>query len=117
MSKIFILFSLFQKKFFSIQICTEGENNCAKCFPVLTLCIKCKKEIYFPNNNGGTEFSRKYILGKKHCILCNEEENLCKSCNEDYFPDKNVGCSYTDNCEISYKENCLQCIDNFSLIK
>ena len=115
MLKIWILF-LFSKIILSSQICIEGENYCSKCNPVTKLCIKCVKEIYSPDTQGGCEFSRKCFSGKNHCISCNEKGNLCEKCEEDYFPDKNGGCSYTDNCEISYKGNCLLCSDNFVLI-
>ena len=93
-----------------------GVNYCSKCNPVTKLCIKCEKDIFIPDENGGCTGANKCIGGTNHCIECNENENKCKTCETGYFPDSNGGCSYTDNCEISYQGNCLKCIDEYILI-
>ena len=116
MKKLWI-FLLISKILFSFsQICNEGKNFCSKCNPVTKLCIKCEKDIFIPDKNGGCKYSRKCQLGKNHCIVCNDKGDLCQQCEEGYFPDKNGGCTYTDNCEVSYHGVCLECIDNFVLI-
>ena len=43
--------------------CIEGENKCLKCNPITKLCIKCEKEIYSPDENGGCQNSKKCRLG------------------------------------------------------
>ena len=96
--------------------CIVGVNYCSKCNPVTKLCIKCEKDIFIPDENGGCTGANKCIGGTNHCIECNENENKCKTCETGYFPDSNGGCSYTDNCEISYQGNCLKCIDEYILI-
>ena len=104
------------KILFSFQICNEGNNFCSKCNPVTKLCVKCEKDIYIPDEDGGCKYSRKCILGKNHCLSCKEDERICELCEEGYYPDNNGGCSYSNNCEISYQGKCLECIDNFVLI-
>ena len=37
-----------------------------------TLKIKCEKDIYSPDLEGGCQNSKKCILGNNHCIQCNE---------------------------------------------
>ena len=113
---IYFIFLFISKLSISKFTCIEGENKCLKCNPVTKLCVKCEKEIYSPDANGGCENSRKCILGYNHCYECNDEGNLCKICEEGYFPDENGGCTYTLNCEISYQGQCLQCKENFILI-
>lgn len=115
MIKLWILI-LIIKILFTFQICIEGKNFCSKCNPVTKLCVKCEKDIYIPDEDGGCEYSRKCILGKNHCLSCTDNERLCESCEEGYYPDNNGGCSYSNNCEISYQGKCLKCIDNFVLI-
>ena len=44
--------------------CYERANYCSKCNPVTKLCIKCEKDIYTPDNDGGCEYSKKCELGK-----------------------------------------------------
>jgi len=110
-----ILFALF-KIFFSEPNCKQGINNCIKCNPVTKLCVKCEKDIYTPDREGGCENSKKCILGANHCIECSEDEKFCRKCDEGYFPDENGGCSITDNCEISYKGECLKCKENYILV-
>ena len=110
-----IVFLLF-KMFFSEPNCKQGLNNCSKCNPITKLCVKCEKEVYTPDREGGCVNLKKCVLGANHCIECLENENLCKQCDDGYFPDKNGGCSITDNCEISYKGECLKCKENFLLI-
>ena len=111
-SILFILFRIF----FSEPNCKQGFNNCSKCNPITKLCVKCEKDIYAPDTDGGCENSKKCVLGTNHCIECLENEKLCKKCDEGYFPDENGGCSITDNCEISYKGECLKCKENYVLI-
>ena len=100
----------------SIPVCKEEVNFCSKCNPVTKLCVKCTKDIYTPDNNGGCTYARKCTFGNNYCSECNEEGNLCKICEEDYFPDQNGGCSYTDTCEISDRGICLECQKDFILI-
>ena len=114
MFKIFI-FLIFFDKFYSLPSCIVGENYCSSCNPVTKLCIKCEKDIYIPDENGGCKNAEKCILGNNYCLECNEEGNLCKECDISYYSDLNGGCSYTDNCEISYKGECLKCKENFIL--
>ena len=97
------------------QFCQKGVNYCSTCNPITNLCIKCEKEIYIPNEEGGCSYSKRCILGNNNCLECTEN-NLCKNCEEGYFPDENGGCSYSDNCIISEKGKCLECKDNFILI-
>ena len=109
---IFILSNIF----ITNQVCVLGEKKCIKCNPITKLCIKCEKDIYTPDSNGGCQNSNQCIIGKNHCFQCNENGKLCKECDIDYFPDENGGCSLTDNCVISYKGECLKCKDNYILI-
>ena len=96
--------------------CEEGVNNCKSCNPITKLCVKCDKDVFIPDENGGCTNSEKCILGMNGCLECNDEEKICKSCEEGYFPDENGGCSYTDNCEISYRGKCLKCKENFVFV-
>ena len=100
----------------SEPICIEGKNNCLKCHPLNNLCLKCDKDIYTPNTNGGCEFLKKCILGNNYCQECNKSENFCIKCETGFFQDNYGGCSYTDNCEISYRGECLKCKENYILI-
>ena len=54
-----IPFLLITKIILSFQICNEGENFCSKCNPVTKLCIKCEKEIYSPDFEGGCKYAKK----------------------------------------------------------
>ena len=111
--KFFIIFIL--EIALSIPFCVEGENNCSKCNPITKLCVKCDKDVYSPDENGGCENAKKCTTGNNYCNECSEE-NICKLCEEGFFPDDNGGCSYTNNCEISYKGQCLKCKEDFILI-
>lgn len=119
MKNIIIFFYIL---FFSFKICLtnpsciEGKNNCIKCHPYTNLCLRCDKNIYSPDHNGGCENSKRCIIGNNYCLECSENEELCKICEIGYFPDENGGCSYSNNCEASYKGECLKCKDNFILI-
>ena len=113
---LYIYFVIFSQIFLSNSQCIAGKNFCSKCNPITRLCIKCEKDIYSPDSNGGCKNSKKCQLGKNYCIECLEDGNLCKECDIGYFSDENGGCSTTDNCEISYKGECLKCKDNFVLI-
>lgn len=107
-SQIIVIFSF---------LCEEGKNNCFLCNPMKSLCLKCDKEIYIPDGQGGCMYNNKYcILQKNYCLECNEEKNLCKKCENDYFPDEYGGCSYTNNCKISQIGQCLKCKDDYILI-
>ena len=35
------------------QECVQGAKGCIKCNPITKLCIKCEKDIYIPDSNGG----------------------------------------------------------------
>ena len=96
--------------------CEENVRNCIRCHPVTKLCIKCEKDIYTPDENGGCKYAKTCVKGNHHCSECNEEGNLCKKCEESYYPDENGGCSYTNNCEISYEGRCLKCKEDFILV-
>ena len=98
------------------SLCIEDKNHCSKCNPISKLCVKCEKDIYIPDQNGGCKYSKKCILGKNYCLECNKNGNRCEKCIMGYFPDENGGCSYTDNCEISFQGKCLECKKNFILI-
>ena len=113
-SYIFILFIIYP--IFSFPSCQVGINNCSKCDPITQLCLRCDKNIYFPNENGGCSPSRKCILGNNYCIECDDEEKNCKRCETGLFPDNNGACSYIANCEISFNGKCLQCQENFKLV-
>ena len=96
--------------------CIEGRNNCEKCDPFTKLCVKCKKDIYSPDDNGGCEYSKTCNLGRNYCLECLEDGKICKTCDIGYFPDESGGCSYTDNCLVSYRGECIECKDNYVLI-
>ena len=100
----------------SSPLCMIGTNHCLSCNPITNLCIKCDKNIYIQDKNGGCQNSNQCLLGYNQCIECNEEGNLCKTCIDGYFPDENGGCSFTSNCEISYQGNCLKCKNDYILI-
>ena len=117
MSKYFIFILIFILEIIaSAPICKEGTNYCSKCHPVTKLCVKCEKDIFVPDDNGGCKNANICIKGNNHCLECTDEGNLCKKCEESYFPDNNGGCSYTDNCEIAYDGKCIKCKDDFILI-
>ena len=97
-------------------ICEEGLNHCTSCNPITKLCVKCDKDVFIPDENGGCQNSKKCILGNNNCLECSNENHLCKTCEEGYLPDENGGCSYTNNCEISYRGKCLKCKDNFIFV-
>ena len=111
---IFILFMAYS--IFSLPICQVGINNCNKCDPLTQLCLRCDKNIYSPDENGGCSPSRKCELGNNYCIECNEDQNLCKICETGLVPDGNGACSYIDNCDVSFRGKCLKCKNNFILI-
>ena len=115
MSKIFFILILIHFSL-SFPSCKVGVNNCSKCNSLTNLCVKCNKEIYTPDNEGGCTYSQKCKLGENYCNQCNIENNFCEICETGYFSDKNGGCSYTDNCKISYKGECIECDDDFLLI-
>ena len=116
MSLLFIISLFISQIVFSKSLCLEGQNNCSKCNPMTKLCVRCDKDIYSPDKNGGCENSKKCILGNNYCNECTEDDTLCKKCEEGFFPDSNGGCSYSNNCEISYKGECLECIEDYILI-
>ena len=115
MLNIYILINIFHY-IISEPVCIGGQNHCLRCNTITNICIKCDKDIYSPDNNGGCEYSKKCVVGNHNCFECNEKGDICKLCEEGYYPDENGGCSYTQNCEISYKGECLKCLDNYILI-
>ena len=112
----YYIFLIFLELFLCAPNCKEGQNLCISCNPITKLCIKCQKDVFTPDENGGCTNLKKCSLGINNCLKCNEDENICKICEEGYFPDENGGCSYTDNCEVSYRGKCLKCKDNFIFI-
>ena len=110
-----IILLIFFQEIYLAPICEERKNNCAKCNYINNLCIKCDKEIYIPDENGGCQGAKKCFMGKNYCSECSEVGNICQKCEVGYFPDENGGCSYTDNCQISYKGKCLKCKEEFIL--
>ena len=111
----FLLFILI-KKIINDPICLKGVNHCSMCNPITKLCVKCEKEIFIPDKNGGCQYAKKCTGGINHCLECFEDGILCKKCDIGYFPDDNGGCSYTDNCEIADENECLKCKENYILI-
>ena len=111
-----LFFILFIKIYLTYSICIEEKNHCSKCNPITKLCIKCDKDIYTPDENGGCQNAYICKLGENQCLECDENEQLCKKCIDGYFPDENGGCSYTENCEISEEGKCLKCKDDYILI-
>ena len=112
----YIVLILFFYPIFAKQICQVGIKNCSKCDPLTQLCLRCNKDIYSPDEDGGCSPSRKCIIGNNYCQECNEDEQICKKCEIGLFPDENGGCSFIDNCEISYKGKCLVCKKDFKLV-
>ena len=110
------LFLIFLKIVLCLSTCIIDKNHCLRCNPVTKLCVKCDKEIFTPDKNGGCQYSYKCELGINYCLDCDQNGKICNKCREGYFPDENGGCSYTDYCEISYRGECLKCKDNFILI-
>ena len=110
------LFILIIKQAIFLPLCKEGKNNCTKCNYLTNLCIKCDKDIFIPDLNGGCEGAKKCISGDNYCKECEEDSNLCKVCDDGYYPDENGGCSYTNYCEISEHGQCIKCKDNYILI-
>ena len=113
---IYIIYLLLFQKNSLYPYCVEVENFCIKCNPITKLCLKCEKNIFIPEDNGGCIGNKKCEIGENYCNECNENKNLCKTCEIGYFPDENGGCSYTGNCEISYQGKCLKCLDDYILI-
>lgn len=118
MSEIFnlLILILFCQIIISYPYCEERKNHCSRCDPISKLCIKCEKEIFTPDEEGGCKNAQKCFLGENYCIECNEKGNLCQKCEDGYFPDENGACSYSPNCEISFEGKCLKCIEDFILI-
>ena len=118
MSNLYIFINIFLIIYpiISSPSCQVGINNCSKCDPRTQLCIRCSKDIYSPDENGGCIPSGKCTLGNNYCQECDESEKLCKTCEIDLFPDENGGCSFINNCELSYKGKCLKCKENFKLV-
>lgn len=113
---LFLLFLLLIKIAICTPICEEGKNNCTKCDYITQLCLKCNKDIFVPDQNGGCEGAKLCKIGNNYCQECQDNSYLCKKCEEGYFPDENGGCSYTDNCEIAYKGECIKCKNNYILV-
>ena len=66
-------FIIIAKIILAQPLCRERTNNCSKCNPVTKLCIKCEKDIYTPDENGGCKYAKKCELGRNHCIKCLED--------------------------------------------
>ena len=114
--KIYFIFLLISKIIISNQVCFANTNKCTKCHPITKLCIKCEKNIYAPDDQGGCTNAKKCNTGYNHCLQCKEDETVCRECDIGYFPDENGGCSITDNCEISYQGDCIECKENYILV-
>ena len=114
MSQIIYFFLIILNIIFISPSCTENKNNCEICNPLTNLCVKCLKDNYTPDNNGGC--ITKCNFGKNYCNECDTEEKLCISCQYGYFPDEIGGCSFSENCESSYKGICLKCNKDYALI-
>ena len=111
-----LIFLILIKDIINNPNCEEGKNNCTKCDYINQLCIKCNKDIFIPDENGGCKGAKKCLVGMNYCQECQEDSELCKVCEDGYFPDENGGCSYANNCEISYRGECIKCKDNYILI-
>ena len=107
---------IFYKIILSQSACRAGSYDCSKCNPITKLCIKCQKDIYSPDDEGGCKYAKTCEFGRNHCIQCLEDGKTCKECDIGYYPDENGGCSSTDNCLASYRGECLECKDNYVLI-
>ena len=116
MSKYITQLILIQAFIFVYPICTNYQNFCDKCNPITNLCMKCKSEIFVPDENGGCTGAKKCSIERNYCTLCDNIGELCVRCEPGYFPDQNGGCSYTDNCKISDKGECLECASDFILL-
>ena len=112
----FFIFLIILKIILTNHICKEGENLCSRCNPQKTLCIKCEKDIFIPNNEGGCSYIKNCKAGRNNCMECDQQTDLCQICDNEYYPDENGGCSYTDNCIISERGRCLKCKNNFILV-
>ena len=112
----FLILITINNYYFSLPLCSSGENYCSKCNPIAKLCSKCEKDIYTPNNYGGCDIIKKCNLGNNYCLECEENNSLCKKCEIGYFPDEYGGCSYSDNCELSFHGKCLKCKKNYVLV-
>ena len=111
-----IILIIFLQLYFSECSCVIDKNHCSKCNPISKLCIKCDKDIYAPDENGGCGYSHKCELGLNYCIQCETNQKICQKCVDGYYPDENGGCSCADNCEISYRGECLKCKEDYVLI-
>ena len=111
-----LVFFILLESIISEPLCIEGKNNCIKCHPTNNLCLKCDKEIFTPDSNGGCEYYKNCIMGNNYCTECEENENLCKECDNGFFPDEYGGCSYSNNCKISYRGECLECKEDYILL-
>ena len=106
-----------KRLFYQSLICNNYQNYCNICNPLTNLCIKCKSDVFIPDENGGGCIgAKKCHLGKNYCYECDNFGELCTKCEIGYYPDKNGGCSYTDNCKISDKGECIECDTDFILL-
>ena len=112
----FIIFYTIIKLCISIPSCIETINHCSLCNNVTKLCLKCEKDIFVPDINGGCEPIKKCFPGKGYCLECESDSLLCKTCEEKYYPDENGGCSYATDCKIAYQGECIQCKEDLILI-
>ena len=115
MLKLFLLLNIF-KFLLCTPNCEEGVNHCSSCNPITKLCMKCEKDVFIPDKNGGCINAEKCFVSINNCLLCDKDEKLCEKCQVGYYPDQNGGCSSTDNCEVSYRGKCIQCKEDFIYI-
>ena len=55
---LYSIFFILFKIIFSEPNCKQGLNKCLKCNPITKLCLKCEKDIYTPDKDGGCENSK-----------------------------------------------------------
>jgi len=56
MSKIkYLILSIILQLSVLSPLCEAEKNHCSRCNPITKLCIKCEKDIYIPDENGGCQ--------------------------------------------------------------
>jgi hypothetical protein len=68
-----LIILLISELILSAPSCKEGENFCSRCHPITKLCVKCEKDIYVPDENGGCEYAKKCVKGNNYCSECEED--------------------------------------------
>ena len=117
MSKIkYLILLIFIKLSLFSPLCEVEKNHCSRCNPITKLCVKCDKDIYIPNENGGCQNAKKCIFGFNNCMQCNEKGNLCEKCLDGYELNEEGYCVDFDHCEEKEGDSCKKCkkewIDN-----